>query len=79
MPEASLNILAVVGSLQRDSICRVVIHHVAQQLTQSGCAVDVLDFQKEPLALYNPDIAHDLPEYPELQQRVVRADVVVLC
>jgi NAD(P)H-dependent FMN reductase len=78
MAEASLNILAVVGSLQRDSVTRVVIHHAAQQLQTAGCAVDVLDFQKEPLALYNPDTAHDLPGYAELQARVERADVIVL-
>ena len=40
--------------------------------------VDVLDFEKEPLALYNPDAAHELPGYAELQARVQRADVIVL-
>jgi FMN reductase len=40
--------------------------------------VDVLDFEKEPLALYNPDTAHDLPGYADLQSRVERADVIVL-
>jgi FMN reductase len=78
MPESDLNILAVVGSLQRDSVSRVVINHIAGELRASGCSVDVLDFQQEPLALYNPDLAHDLPGYPELQRRVDRADVVVL-
>jgi NAD(P)H-dependent FMN reductase len=78
MAEASLNILAVVGSLQRDSVTRVVIHHAARQLRADGCAVDVLDFQKEPLALYNPDTAHELAGYAELQARVERADVIVL-
>jgi FMN reductase len=73
-----LNILAVVGSLQSASVTRVVIHYVAGQLTAAGCAVEVLDFQKEPLALYNPDTAHDLPGYAELQRRVARADVVIL-
>jgi FMN reductase len=77
MAEA-LNVLAVVGSLQRDSVTRVVVHHVAEQLRAAGCAVDVLDFQKEPLALYNPDTAHELPGYADLQARVERADVVVL-
>jgi NAD(P)H-dependent FMN reductase len=78
MPEAPLNILAVVGSLQRDSVTRVVVQHVARQLNAAGCLVDVLDFQKEPLALYNPDTAHELPGYAELQARVERADVIVL-
>jgi azobenzene reductase len=78
MPEGRLNVLAVVGSLQRGSTTRIVIHHVAQQLSKAGCAVDVLDFQKEPLALYNPDTAHELPGYAELQARVDRADLIVL-
>lgn len=73
-----LNVLAVVGSLQQGSVTRVVIRETAQRFAAAGCAVDVLDFQKEPLALYNPDTAHDLPGYAELQERVARADVVVL-
>ena len=78
MADAPLNVLAVVGSLQRDSVTRVVIRHVAQQLQAAGCAVDVLDFETQPLAIYNPDSAHDLPGYAELQARVHRADVVIL-
>jgi FMN reductase len=78
MRDASLNVLAVVGSLQRDSVTRVVVRHVAQNLEAAGCGVDVLDFEQESLALYNPDTAHDLPGYAELQARVHRADVVVL-
>ncbi len=73
-----LRVLAVVGSLQKASVTRTVIHHVAERLNQAGCTVDVLDFLKEPLALYNPDTAHGLPGYTELQNRVDRADVVVL-
>src|SRR2546426_5886096 len=78
MPETPLNVLAVVGSLHRGSVSRHVIHHVARQLEADGCAVDVLDFEKEPLALYNPDTAHELPGYADLQARVESADVVVL-
>lgn len=78
MTEAPLNILAVIGSLQRESVTRVVVRHVARQLEAAGCVVDVLDLEKEPLALYNPDIAHDLPGYAELQARVHRADAIVL-
>src|SRR6478735_7263278 len=74
----ALRVLAVVGSLHRDSVTRTVIQHVARELTAAACKVDVLDFEKEPLALYNPDVAHDLPGYAELQERVVRADVIVL-
>src|SRR5260370_29519824 len=51
---------------------------VAQRLGEGGCNVDVLDLEKEPLALYNPDTSHDLPEYAGLQGRVERADVIVL-
>ena len=73
-----LRVLAVVGSLHRDSVTRTVIQHVTRELTSTGCQVDVLDFEKEPLALYNPDVAHDLPGYADLQTRVESADVIVL-
>ena len=78
MAEPSLNVLAVVGSLQKGSVSRVVIGLVAEEFRTAGCKVDVLDFLKEPLALYNPDTAHDLPGYAELQARVDRADVICL-
>jgi FMN reductase len=78
MAETQLQVLAVVGSLHRESVTRIVLRKVAEDLTRSGCKVDVLDFEKEPLALYNPDVAHDMPGYAELQDRVDRADVVVL-
>src|SRR5215470_14951453 len=78
MSAAPLQILAVAGSLHRESVTRTVITQVADSLRTAGCAVDVLDFEKEPLALYNPDTAHDLPGYAELQARVERADVIVL-
>lgn len=68
----------MIGSLQRGSITRVVVQHVAQRLKEAGCAVDVLDFLKEPLALYNPDTAHELPGYVELQTRVDVSDVILL-
>jgi NAD(P)H-dependent FMN reductase len=76
--EPPLNVLAVVGSLHRDSVTRAVIRYVSDKLEALGCGVDLLDFEKEPLALYNPDVAHDLPGYAELQERVERADVIVL-
>jgi FMN reductase len=75
---AALNVLAVVGSLHSDSVTRTVIHYVTERLRGDGCSVDVLDFQKEPLALYNPDTAYDLPGYTDLQRRVEQADVIVL-
>ena len=78
MSESPLNVLAVVGSLQQGSITRVVVQRVAEQFKLANCTVDLLDFLKEPLALYNPDTAHDLPGYSELQARVDRADVVLL-
>ena len=63
MSKPPLNVLAVIGSLQRDSVTRVVVRHVAQAVESAGCTVDILDFEKEPLALYNPDITRDLPGY----------------
>ena len=78
MAETPLKILAVVGSLHRDSVTRIVIAYAAEKLRAAGCSVDVLDFENEPLALYNPDLAHDLPGYAKLQARVTQADVLLL-
>lgn len=78
MAEPPLNVLAVAGSLHRDSVTRAVVQYVSDKLKALGCGVDLLDFEKEPLALYNPDVAHDLPGYADLQNRVLRADVIVL-
>jgi NAD(P)H-dependent FMN reductase len=78
MSEPPLKVLAVIGSLQRGSVTRVVLRYVAEQLETADCAVDTLDFLKEPLALYNPDTAHEMSGYAELQGRVDAADVVIL-
>jgi NAD(P)H-dependent FMN reductase len=76
--DTNLRVIAVVGTLQRDSSSSVVIQHVAQQLEQAGCSVDVIDLKKEPLALFDPDTAYTLPTYSKLQDRVDQADVIVL-
>jgi NAD(P)H-dependent FMN reductase len=74
----TLRILAVAGSLNRDSVTRVVVEEAARRLTHLGCEVDVLDFQNEPLPLYNPNTAYDAPSFPALKRRVDRADVLLL-
>jgi FMN reductase len=78
MPEAPLNVLAVIGSLHRASVTRIVLLHVAEKLRAAGCAVDVLDLQVEPLLLYNPDTAEDSPAFASMQARIDQADVIVL-
>ncbi len=78
MSDKTLNILAVIGSLHGDSVTRTVITHVAARLGANGCDVDVLDLSKEQLPLYNPDSAEDQPGFPALQERVNRADVLLL-
>jgi len=78
MPDKSLSVLAVVGSLHSDSVTRVVINHVADRLRAAGCEVDVLNLETEPLPLYNPDTAEEQPLFPALKARVDRADVFLL-
>jgi NAD(P)H-dependent FMN reductase len=73
-----LQVLAVAGSLHRRSVTRAVVLHVAERLKAEGCIVDVLDFETEPLPLYNPDTAFHAPGFDALQTRVERADVYVL-
>lgn len=77
MPE-SLQVLAVVGSLNRHSATRIVIQDAAEKLRARGCTVDVLDFCAEPLALFNTDTAYQSVGYLALKPRVERADVFLL-
>jgi FMN reductase len=78
MVEPGPRILAVTGSLQQQSVTRVVILHLAKRLEESGCAVDLLDLKEEPLPLYNPDTAHLQPGFEPLRARLNAADVFVL-
>src|SRR5436309_7946746 len=78
MSDQPLQVLAVAGSLHRTSVTRAVVLHVAEGLRAEGCTVDLLDFETEPLPLYNPDTAYDAPGFDALQTRVERADVYVL-
>jgi NAD(P)H-dependent FMN reductase len=78
MGQSTLNVLAVVGSLNRNSVTRIVVNDVAANLRAQGCAVDVLDFFHEPLALFNPDSAYEGAPFLALKERVERADVYLL-
>src|SRR5882724_7635628 len=78
MADPPLQVLAVAGSLHRSSATRAVVLHVAKRLKAEGCIMDVLDFETEPLPLYNPDTAYHAPGFDALQTRVERADVYVL-
>src|SRR5207249_2225616 len=68
----------VVGSLNPTSVTRSVLLQLAERLRADGCSVDLLDLEKEPLPLYNPDTAYDAPGFDALQSRIDRADVYVL-
>src|SRR5437660_2655831 len=78
MSEAGLNVMAVVGSLNKNAVTRSVILHVADQLKGAGVTVDVLDLLGEPLALFNPDSAHEAEGFEHLKKRVEAADVYIL-
>ena len=78
MSDEPLQVLAVVGSLNPTSVTRAVILHVVERLRSDGCSVDLVDFEKEPLPLYNPDIAYGAPGFDALLARVERADAYVL-
>src|SRR5215510_8695716 len=73
-----LNVLAVVGSLNRNSCTRTVVTAAGARLQALGCKVDLLDFTQEPLALFNTDSAYDSEAYKSLRPRVERADVFIL-
>ncbi|MBI2949485.1 MAG: NAD(P)H-dependent oxidoreductase [Verrucomicrobia bacterium] len=78
MSNSPLNVLAVVGSLNKTSVTRVVVNRVASELAAGRCRVDILDLLAEPLELYNPDSAYSSATVLALQARVQGADVYVL-
>ncbi len=78
MTPEPLRILAVVGTLTRGSVLAAVVGHAAREWRASGCSVDVLDLEREPLALFNPEVTRGLPGYAELQARVDGANILVL-
>jgi len=77
VPE-SLNVLAVVGSLNKVSSVRFVMNQVANGLKTAGVNVDLLDLLNEPLTLFNPELYQGVTGFPELKARVDRADVFLL-
>lgn len=78
MSSAPVKVLAVAGSLNRNSVTRVVIKLIAERLTAAGATVDLLDLSEEPLGLFNPDSSHAHETFPALKQRVEHADVFLL-
>ena len=68
MNEIPLRVMAVIGSLHRESVTRVMIRHLADKLEAAGCVVDIVDFEREPLPLYNPDISYTAPAFPSLKK-----------
>ena len=78
MSQPALNVLAVVGSLNRQSATRVVLNDVAEKLRGQGAVVDVLDFFHEPLALFNTDTTYESEVFKSLRPRVECADVFLL-
>ena len=78
MSQSSIKVLAVVGSLNRQSATRVVLHEVAEKLRAQGAVVDLLDFHHDPLALFNTDTTYESDEFKNLRPRVEHADVLLL-
>jgi FMN reductase len=78
MIDGKLQVLGVVGSLNQNSVTRVVIQQVGAQLEGKGCAVDIFDPVKEQLSLFNPDSSYTGEGFGALQKRVQAADVLLL-
>jgi FMN reductase len=78
MAQMRLRVMAVVGSLKKESVSRAVLRKLADMLSASGCEVDWLDLAAEPLPLFNPDTAKQGSGYAELRKRVEAADVFIL-
>ena len=70
MSQNALKVLAVVGSLNRQSATRAVLQDVADRLRAQGAVVDTLDFFHEPLALFNTDTTYESEVFKKLHPRV---------
>jgi FMN reductase len=73
-----LRVLAVVGSLQAQSVTRVVVTEAMRLLEEQGAGVDLLDLRAAPLSAYNPDTSRSDPAYHAVQPRVAAADAFLL-
>lgn len=78
MRDGQLQIMAVVGSLNKNSVNRIVLTHTAELLAARGCVVDLFDPLNEHLDLFNPDSAYVSAVYDALKKRVEQADVFLL-
>ena len=78
MRDGKLQILGVVGSLNQNSVTRVVIQHIGRELERKGCEVDLFDPLKEELGLFNPDSSYTGAGYAALKARVDAADALLL-
>src|ERR1051326_1047186 len=78
MSNSELQILAVVGSLNQNSVTRVVVQYAGEALARLGCRVDIFDPVREHLPLFNPDSSYSAAHYDPLQKRVAAADVLLL-
>jgi NAD(P)H-dependent FMN reductase len=78
MRDGKLQVLGVVGSLNQNSVTRVVIQHVGAHLREKGCEVDIFDPVKEQLGLFNPDSSYVGESFGALKKRVEAADVLLL-
>ena len=70
--------MAVVGSLNKSAVTRLMVRHVAELMRAPDVNVDLLDFMDEPLALFNPDTAKEAEGFARLKKRVEEADVYIL-
>jgi NAD(P)H-dependent FMN reductase len=78
MSDHALQILIVIGSPRQKSVTAAALNHLATDLRNAGCTVDLLDLRKESLPPYNPDTSYARPEFAACKARVDCASVIVL-
>ena len=71
-------VLIISGSTSRKSATRDLLKHIAGRLQASGATVDLLDLAEEALPLFNPDSCYTAAHYMPLQNRVNKADVLLI-
>jgi azobenzene reductase len=71
-------IVAIQGSMDRDSATAALVRHVGGLLERSGAKVDYVDLREVRLPLFERATAHDVSQYREIVPVIQEADGYVL-
>lgn len=75
---ATIPIAVVSGSLNPESVSRMMARHVMGALEGLGAKVDFIDLQEIPLPMCDGDRAYADPQVARIRERIAASDAVVI-